>query len=190
MFGGVGSMAMLGIARQLADVQLVLVCGQHPTLARELHKLRPSAPPAVVGFTPEVQRHLMLGDFFIGKPGPASLSEAVQQGLPVITFRNAWTLPQERYNADWVLDHGLGLVGSLVRQVRPLVAELLGRLHAFRAGVRRMENRAVFEVPAILADILDGAALARQCRPLARRAGRHGADLAPLRPVGCAPGWG
>ncbi len=170
MFGGVGSMAMLGIARQLADVQLVLMCGQHPTLARELHKLRPSAPHAVVGFTPEVQRHLMLGDFFIGKPGPASLSEAVQQGLPVITFRNAWTLPQERYNTDWVLDHGLGLVGSSVRQVRPLVAELLGRLDAFRADVRRMENRAVFEVPAILAEILDGAALARQRPPLARRA--------------------
>ena len=170
MFGGVGSMAMLGIARQLADVQLVLMCGQHPTLAQELKKLQPSAPHAVVGYTPDVRRHLMLGDFFIGKPGPASLSEAVQQGLPVITFRNAWTLPQERYNTDWVREHGLGLVGRSVRQTHPLVTELLGRLDSFKADVRRMENRAVFEVPAILAAILDGAALARRRRPLDRLA--------------------
>ena len=168
MFGGVGSMAMLGIARQLADVQLVLMCGHHARLARELQKLRPTAPHAVVGFTPDVQRHLMLGDFFIGKPGPGSLSEAVQQGLPVITFRNAWTLPQERYNTDWVQEHSLGLVGSSLRQVRPLVTELLGRLDEFKAHVRRVDNRAVFEVPAILAAILDGAALAPRRWPLAK----------------------
>ena len=157
MFGGQGSMSMLGIARQLADVQLVLMCGHHPTLALELAKLRPSAPHAVLGFTPDVRRSLMLGDFFIGKPGPGSLSEAVHLGLPVITFRNAWTMPQERYNTEWVLDHGLGLVGSSMRKVRPLVTELLGRLDEFKAHVRRVENRAVFEVPEMLARVLDGA---------------------------------
>ena len=30
--------------------------------------------------------------------------------LPVIVERNAWTLPQERYNADWVRENGVGLV--------------------------------------------------------------------------------
>ena len=42
---------------------------------------------------------MQLADFFIGKPGPGSISEAVQQGLPVIVVDNAWTMPQERYNA-------------------------------------------------------------------------------------------
>ena len=45
---------------------------------------------------------MWLSDFFIGKPGPGSISEAIQMKLPVIIERNSWTLPQERYNADWV----------------------------------------------------------------------------------------
>jgi 1,2-diacylglycerol 3-beta-galactosyltransferase len=96
----------------------------------------------------------MLGDFFIGKPGPGSLSEAVHQGLPIVTVRNAWTMPQERYNTEWVREHGFGIVGRSTRDIRPAVLELLARLDEFKANVGRVENRAVFEVPDILADIL------------------------------------
>ena len=53
-------------------------------------------------------------NFFIGKPGPGSLSEAVHMGLPVITFRNTATMPQERYNATWVEENQLGrVIGSV-----------------------------------------------------------------------------
>lgn len=155
MFGGQGCMAMLAIAHQLSDVQLVLMCGHHRLLAQRLRAQASAAPRAVVDFTPEVRRHLMLGDFFIGKPGPGSLSEAIQQGLPVITFRNAWTMPQERFNTEWVQDLGLGVVGRSMRQVRPLALDLLSRLDEYRTRVRKVENRAVFEVVEILAGILD-----------------------------------
>ena len=63
----------------------------------------------VEGFTREVPRFMRLADFFIGKPGPGSISEAVAMGLPVIIERNHWTLPQERYNADWVEEQGVGI---------------------------------------------------------------------------------
>jgi UDP-N-acetylglucosamine:LPS N-acetylglucosamine transferase len=155
MFGGEGSMAMVTIARQLAEVQLVLMCGHNRELAQRLRALPATAPRAVVEFTPQVRRHLMVGDFFIGKPGPGSLSEAVQQGLPVVTVRNAWTMPQERFNTDWVQQQGLGVVSSTMRNIRPAVAEVLERLDEFRANVGRIDNRAVFEVPDILAGILD-----------------------------------
>jgi UDP-N-acetylglucosamine:LPS N-acetylglucosamine transferase len=155
MFGGQGSMAMLHIATELDDVQLILMCGHHQALATRLRGLKSSPARAVVGFTPEVRRFLQLGDFFIGKPGPGSLSEAVQQGLPVITVRNAWTLPQERYNTDWIREHGLGVVGASIRNLRPAVNELVGRLHELVANVHHMDNRAVFEVPDILAAILE-----------------------------------
>jgi len=154
MFGGQGSMAMLTIARQLPDVQLLLMCGHHDALADKLRGLATSAPHAVIGFTQQVRRHLMLGDFLVGKPGPGSLSEAVQQGLPVVTVRNAWTMPQERYNTDWVHALGVGLVGRSMRHLRPLVLNLLDRLPEFQARVRQVHNRAVFEVPEILAGIL------------------------------------
>ena len=159
MFGGQGSMAMLSIAEQLGDVQLVLMSGHHLPLATKLRALKSAAPRAVIGFTPEVRRHLQLGDFFIGKPGPGSLSEAVHLGLPVITSRNAWTMPQERYNAEWVREHGLGLVVPSVRTIAPSVAVLLAGLENFKARVACMRNRAVFELPAILAHILGAAAV-------------------------------
>ena len=174
MFGGQGSMAMRTIAQRLDDVQLLLLCGHHRTLPQALRALRSGAPRAVVGFTSEVRRHLMLGDFFIGKPGPGSLSEAVRLGLPVVTFRNAWTLPQERHNADWVREQGLGVVCRSVRALRPAVDELLAGLDSYCENVRRIDNRAVFEVPAILALILAGATSAGS-------AFRHRADTAASR---------
>lgn len=154
MFGAAGSLAMLDIAQQLDAVQLILMCGRHRTLPGELRQLASTAPRAIVEFTPEVRRHMALADFFIGKPGPGSLSEAAQQQLPVLTFRNAWTLPQERYNAEWVRGNGLGLVVRSTRHLAAAVDELLQRLPEFQANVRSVRNRAVFEIPDILASVL------------------------------------
>jgi len=95
-----------------------------------------------------------VADFFIGKPGPGSLSEAVQRGLPVIVVDNAWTMPQERYNADWVRENGLGLVHRSFRTVDRAVAALLQDLPGWRARVAQHHNRALFEIPQILAMLL------------------------------------
>ena len=167
MFGGQGSMAMLTIARQLSDMQLVLMCGHHRLLAQRLRALPTTATHAVVEFTPEVRRHLSVGDFFLGKPGPGCLSEAVQQGLPVLTVRNAWTMPQERYNTDWVEEVGVGIVGRSLREIRPQVLQMVERLGDFKAAVQRQRNRAVFEVPGILAGILQNASGRQRSDPLA-----------------------
>ena len=160
MFGGQGSMEMVDIARTLDDVQLILLCGHHRALAERLRarERRPgSAPHAVLGFSTEVRRRLGLGDYLIGKPGPGSLSEAVQLGLPVITFDTARTMPQECYNLRWVRDNGLGLVVDSVRQLPAAVDEMTRRLDEFQRKVDGMGNRAVFEVPEILARILAAA---------------------------------
>jgi hypothetical protein len=158
LFGGHGSATMETIACELDDVQLVLMCGQNAALARRLSRRRPAAPHAVLGFTREVRRYLQLGDFFIGKPGPGSLSEATHLGLPVITFRNAWTMPQERYNTEWVREHGLGLVLRSPRGIRAAVHQLLAELDAYRARVSCVRNRARFELPAVIGRLLTQAA--------------------------------
>jgi UDP-N-acetylglucosamine:LPS N-acetylglucosamine transferase len=149
------------IARELDDVQLLLMCGHNEGLARRLERHRSMAPHAVLGFTREVRRYLQLGDFFIGKPGPGSLSEAVHVGLPVITFRNAWTMPQERYNAEWVREHGLGLVLASPRGIRAAVQRLIDELDHYRARVERVPNRAAFELPGVIARVLAHGAKAR-----------------------------
>jgi hypothetical protein len=159
MFGGQGSAQMASIAKALRDVQLILMCGHNELLAARLRAMRTPAPHAVVGFTPEVDRYMRLADFFVGKPGPGSLSEAVHMGLPVITFDNAWTMPQERFNAQWVREHGLGLVMPSIRSIRAGVEELVAHLAEYRDRVRCIDNRAVFEVPEILADLLHAASI-------------------------------
>lgn len=157
LFGGTGSRAMKGIAARLPKTPLILMCGRNEALAAELRALPTEAPRVVVGFTTEVARWMRLADFFIGKPGPGSLSEAVHQGLPVIVTRNAWTMPQERWNTEWVREHGLGVVRNSLRSISAAVEDITRNLPEYQARVRRIENRAVFEVPQILAKILEKA---------------------------------
>jgi UDP-N-acetylglucosamine:LPS N-acetylglucosamine transferase len=154
LFGGHGSAVMRRIAMQLHDLPLILLCGQNLALAAQLRKAPAAAPRVVVDYTPDVAHYLRLGDYFIGKPGPGSVSEALHCGLPVLLTRNAWTMPQERYNTDWVRERGVGLVLKGFDQVRQGVAELLARLPELRARVARLDNRAVFEVPEILHGIM------------------------------------
>ena len=154
LFGGTGSRVMKRIADRLPTTPLILMCGRNETLADELRRQRCDAPRVVVGHTPDVARWMGLADFFIGKPGPGSLSEAVHCGLPVIVTRNAGTMPQERWNTQWVQQHGLGVVHRSFGTVQQAVDTLLQALPEFRTRVQAIDNQAVFEVPRILARLL------------------------------------
>jgi UDP-N-acetylglucosamine:LPS N-acetylglucosamine transferase len=171
MFGGQGSRQMLTIARLLGKVQLVLMCGRNEALARRLRAQRRAAPHAVFGFTEDVAAAMRLGDFLIGKPGPGCLSEAVHLGLPVITFRNAWTMPQERYNTEWVRERGVGLVVKSLRELPQALPALLDDLDRYRAATATVANRAVFEVPQIIEELLVASRAGRPLQPLAPRVG-------------------
>ena len=163
LFGGQGAAVMLEIAQQLGRRQLVLICGHNEKLAARLRALPHQASRFVEGFTTEVARYMQLADYFIGKPGPGSLSEAVAMRLPVIVERNAWTLPQERYNTDWVREQGIGIVLPNFRRIARAVDELLepAAYAGFRAATERLTNRAVFEIPDILERILTDAQTGR-----------------------------
>ena len=157
LFGGQGAAVMYEIACRLNGRQLLLICGRNEKLAARLRALPHGVPLFVEGFTKEVPRYMQLADYFIGKPGPGSLSEAVAMRLPVIVERNAWTLPQERYNADWVREQGIGLVLPDFRGIAPAVERLLepAAFAGFRAATERLRNRAVFEIPDLLEEILN-----------------------------------
>lgn len=158
MFGGAGSRVMKRIAGALPRTPLVLMCGRNEALADELRALPAQAPRVVVGFTPDVVRWMQMADFFIGKPGPGAISEAVQMRLPVIVTRSAWTMPQERWNTEWVRTRGVGLVLRSFGEIAPAVDRLLAQLPAYRRRVATVENRAAHQVPALLASILRGEA--------------------------------
>ena len=173
LFGGHGSKAMRGIARRLADTQLILICGHNAALAGRLNAMPARAPRLVVGFTPKIRDYMHLSDFFIGKPGPGCISEAIQQGLPVIVVNNAWTMPQERYNAEWVQENRTGIVLDSFKNIRSGVHEVIARLPELRVLVARIENRAIFEIPEILDRILrKGRSAPNHVRSMTRMSGR------------------
>jgi UDP-N-acetylglucosamine:LPS N-acetylglucosamine transferase len=160
LFGGEGSAVMLEIARRLEGaarpLQLILICGRNQELAAALRATPSRMPKFVEGFTREVPYYMHLSDFFIGKPGPGSISEAIAMKLPVIVERNAWNLPQERYNCEWVREQGVGLVLRNFRGIAAAVGELLepATYDRMRANAAAMANRAVFEIPDMLEAIL------------------------------------
>jgi 1,2-diacylglycerol 3-beta-galactosyltransferase len=160
MFGGHGSRAMPAIVSRLGraagDLQLIAICGYNGRLADQLKRLRSRLPMRVEGFTNDIPYYMRISDFLIGKPGPASVSEAVHMRLPVIVERNTRTLPQERYNTDWIRERGLGVVVRTFRRVDRAVQSFLRpeRLQAYKLNTAAIQNRAVFEMPTLLQTIL------------------------------------
>ena len=154
MFGGHGARAMLRIAEELDHLPLILLCGHNESLRRSLAAQRASAPRHVLGFTDGVVQWMRLADYFIGKPGPGSISEALHCGLPVVVTRNAWTMPQERWNTEWIRQTQVGVVLSAFSQVRTGVEAILTDLPRWRARAAQIDNRALSEVPGILQQVL------------------------------------
>jgi UDP-N-acetylglucosamine:LPS N-acetylglucosamine transferase len=160
LFGGHGSKVMYEITERLAaaglQLQLILMCGKNAELADKLRGQKWKMPVHVMGFTKEVPNYMRAADFLIGKPGPGSIAESMVKKLPVIVECNAWTLPQERYNTEWVKEKRVGIVLDNFKQVVEGVRQMLdpANLAEFRRNVAAQNNQAIFEIPEILAKLL------------------------------------
>ncbi|HEX3876087.1 MAG TPA: glycosyltransferase, partial [Bryobacteraceae bacterium] len=157
LFGGQGAEVMSEIARNLDNRQLILICGKNEELAGRLRATPHTAPIFVEGFTTDVPRYMQIADYFIGKPGPGSISEAMAMHLPAIVERNAWTMPQERYNTEWLIENSVGMVLPNFRGIAKAVDQLLepATYAKYRAATEALHNRAVFEIVERLQHILD-----------------------------------
>jgi hypothetical protein len=157
LFGGQGSSVMPEIAKRVtAHAQFIFICGRNKKLAERLRGMQTTFPKYVEGFTSEIPYYMHLSDFFVGKPGPGSISEAIAMRLPVVVERNAWTLPQERYNTEWIREKQVGVVLPSFRAIDAGLRELLdpANFARFRANAAAITNRAVFEIPEILETLL------------------------------------
>ena len=162
LFGGYGSKAMMEIATRLEEsnleLQLIFICGRNEELASRCARGRRGCRNLWKGSPVKVgNAYMHLADFFIGKPGPGSVSEAIHMKLPVIVECNAWTLPQERYNTTWVLEKELGIVLRSFREIVPAVTKMIepGTFARYRANTEALDNRAVFEIPGMLRQIME-----------------------------------
>jgi 1,2-diacylglycerol 3-beta-galactosyltransferase len=163
MFGGFGSRRMELIAKRVADAglktQLIFLCGRNQELRERLAALDLPYPHHIEGFTSAIPDFMRLADFFVGKPGPGSISEALVMGLPVIVERNALTMVHERFNTDWVLRQGVGVVVKSFNAIDQAIARVLDpkQLAAFCCRIRATENRAIFELPVMLEGVMAAA---------------------------------
>jgi len=160
LFGGFGSKEMYEITEKLdaarVPVQLILICGKNEKLATRLRAKKWNIGTAVLGFTKEVHRLMRAADFMIGKPGPGSIAEAMQRRLPVLLECNSWTLPQERFNTEWVKEKKVGVVLKSFEDVVGGVQQMLepAKLAEFKKNVAAQNNRAIFEIMEILQSLL------------------------------------
>src|SRR4029077_1784465 len=149
------SSQMASIARRIEGAQLktqlIFICGHNDKLRDQIESMKLSYPIHCIGFTQEIPYYMRLADFFIGKPGPGSISEALVMGLPLIVQRNSWTMVQERFNADWIMQNELGIVLHTFAEIATGILPMLDpdRMAAFRRTVGALNNRAVFEIPNI-----------------------------------------
>ena len=161
LFGGKGSPEMAPLAERLLEAdpafRVVAICGENPGLVERLAPLEARAGGRLLrlGFTDRVAEILAASDLLVTKPGPGSLSEAFHQRVPVVVTRNIHTIPQERFNTDFVRARGLGLVVPHWREIPAAVLGLF-RDTAGRASMRDRiaalpPNRAVFEVIDVIA---------------------------------------
>lgn len=161
LFGGHGSGTMLDVVKRIdaasIKVQLILICGKNTKLQNAIKGLKTRYPIFVEGFTQNVDYYMALSDFFIGKPGPGSISEALQFHLPVIVECNGRTLPQERYNAQWVNEKRVGIVLKGFRHIAEGVQGMLepASFTEFRKNASVYTNRALMEIPQFLETIFE-----------------------------------
>lgn len=167
LFGGEGSQKMLNIYDRIdassLRVQLLLLCGKNTGLADKLRRRSGRLAKHVEGFTKEVPKFMQLADFFVGKPGPGSVSEAIKMGLPVLVENNAWTLPQERFNATWVTENAVGETLKSFSNIVPALERMLEpkRFATLRQNANAIQNQALFEIPEILEEKLKAAGASR-----------------------------
>ncbi len=192
MFGGHGSREMLTIAKRVAaaglKTQLIFMCGHNQRLRVQLSALELPFPFHIEGFTREIPHFMNLADYFVGKPGPGSISEALVMRLPVIVERNSWTMVQERYNTDWIIGNRVGVVLHSFAAIATAIVPMLDpqRLSQYRECAAALNNRAIFEIPEILNTIIE-----RHVQPIHREAPltMSWQHRSPMNPNGALGSW-
>jgi 1,2-diacylglycerol 3-beta-galactosyltransferase len=158
LYGGQGSWRMRDIGLALKDlspeVQVLFLCGHHRDLAAALEQIDWPFAARVVGFTQDVPRYLGASDIFIGKPGPGSVSEALNYGLHLMLDRRL-ALPQETPVLAWVRRSGAGTFFRTSKEFRRGIAMLINRVVQGDRPPESRPNRASDEIPAIIAQILE-----------------------------------
>lgn len=130
-FGGQGSLVMVELARRLADeglpLNMIFLCGRSEGVRAALDRLVTPYRKAVLGYVPETPlTYLRLGEFFIGKPGTMTITEALTLSRPLVAIKSTGMRPVQAGNERWLTASGVGVVvrpGQVGRAVRAVLSD-------------------------------------------------------------------
>lgn len=155
-FGSRGTPEYEKIIQQLEalPVQIIAVAGRNSALEQ---RLKTKAAQhyrnrvLVLGFTDRLPYFMRLADVFIGKPG-STVYLAAMNRVPVICELNRHTMLQERANAEFLQEFGMGATVDSFANIMPAVQAMLepATLARYRVRLATYDNQAVFEAANVL----------------------------------------
>jgi len=162
MYGRQGASRMIRVARVMTragyPVQLIFICGHDESTAAAIRSLPTPYHKVVSGFVEDVHRYMAAADFFVSKPGPSSIAEALASGLPMVLDFDWRTMLQDRYNAMWAAETGVALLSRGLRALPATVGTLLAGYDGYRRAARSASGGlALPEVAALLERCIAGA---------------------------------
>jgi 1,2-diacylglycerol 3-beta-galactosyltransferase len=132
-FGGRGTDRIWDYACAIDErklgIQSIFVCGTNKHVFNRLRVQKAAAISrgdcCVFGLRQDIPILLRASDLFVGKPGPFTVYECLEMGLPMFLELNRKTLIQERYNARMVSGGGYGATFGSVSQLRGLLEKFI-----------------------------------------------------------------
>ena len=158
-FGAYGNRNMIDIAKEIdrskLPIQMIVICGRNQELYNRFRHTQFNMPVYIEGYTNNITYYMALADFYIGKSGAISISEAMNMKLPCLMEMNRTTIPIEIGNTRWVLRNRFGLTFSGAGQIVTRVRQLLDQIDLYRTKLADYRNRAIFETAEIMNHILN-----------------------------------
>jgi 1,2-diacylglycerol 3-beta-galactosyltransferase len=158
--GGEGMGKVFRIARAIAEArlpaQLLVIAGRNRSLRRRLERVDWEIPTTVFGFVDNMPELMAASDVIITKAGPATISEAIACGLPIII---SGAIPyQEDRNIAYVVENGIGHLAEEPAEIANLLREWLQpsneELSQMARNARRLaQPEATLEVARLIADL-------------------------------------
>jgi 1,2-diacylglycerol 3-beta-galactosyltransferase len=123
--GGEGVGKVYKIARAIAktrvNAQLVVVAGRNKRLRQRLEKADWEIPTTVFGFVTNMPELMGASDVIVTKAGPATISEALITGLPIVL--SGFIPGQEEGNVEYVIDRGVGTLAERPQLIAATLAQ-------------------------------------------------------------------
>ena len=159
-FGGQGSVLLAQIARRLAadalPCNLIFLCGRSEAVRAEIAALRTPYRKAALGYTEQAPVHtLQLADFFVGKPGAMTITEALVLGRPLVALKAQGMGPAQAGNEAWLTASGAGVVAPDVDRV-PFAVRAVLDSPRYRERAAQLRHRGVFDAAERVRALVEG----------------------------------